>query len=253
MKKRIKSFLICVLHPIVLKLGYQKKIKKETTENKNHLIHNCFTIFKSIGFDPKYIIDIGANRGGWTREVLRHFPNAYFTMFEPQANLHHDMKDLLCNPKIECVGCGVGHTDGNEVFTFLDRDDSSSFVYTERQASKEGYSQSVIPMVTLNKFLENSSKPLPGIIKIDAEGLDLEVLKGATNFLGKTEVILIEAGVVCKTYDNTIYEVIKSMDGYGYRLFEITDMNRPLKQKVLWLTELVFILKGGVVDSECFS
>jgi hypothetical protein len=31
--------------------------------------------------------------------------------------------------------------------------------------------------------------------KIDAEGLDLEVLKGASNYFGKTEIFMVEAGV----------------------------------------------------------
>jgi hypothetical protein len=32
--------------------------------------------------------------------------------------------------------------------------------------------------------------------KIDAEGLDLEVLKGASNYFGKTEIFMVEAGVL---------------------------------------------------------
>jgi hypothetical protein len=33
----------------------------------------------------------------------------------------------------------------------------------------------------------------------------------------------------------------------GYKLFEITDLNRPFENKVLWLVELMFIKKAGVL------
>lgn len=39
------------------------------------------------------------------------------------------------------------------------------------------------------------------------------------------------------------------MDAYGYKLFDITDLNRPWSNNVLWLVELVFVLKNGTIDS----
>ncbi|MEO8209798.1 MAG: FkbM family methyltransferase [bacterium] len=46
----------------------------------------------------------------------------------------------------------------------------------------------MLPIVTLNSVCEKYSLPIPEIVKIDAEGLDLEVVKGAQNLIGKTEV-----------------------------------------------------------------
>jgi hypothetical protein len=42
--------------------------------------------------------------------------------------------------------------------------------------------------------------------------------------------------------------MVNYMDDKGYTLFEITDLNRPFKPNVLWLTELAFIKKGGIID-----
>ncbi len=39
------------------------------------------------------------------------------------------------------------------------------------------------------------------------------------------------------------------MDAKGYCLFDITDLNRPWEKPVLWLVELVFVRKGGRLDS----
>lgn len=139
---------------------------------------------------------------------------------------------------------------GSFLFTIVDRDDSCSFRYTKEEALEAGFKQLEIPVVTLNELLFESKISVPDIIKIDAEGLDIEVLKGASDFFGKTEIFMVEAGVVNKLFHNSFLELINFMNNKGYRLFEITDLNRPFDLKVLWLVELVFVKKGGFIDSQ---
>ena len=38
-----------------------------------------------IGLSPRHIVDVGANRGHWTRTALKVFPGCDVTMIEPQA------------------------------------------------------------------------------------------------------------------------------------------------------------------------
>ena len=64
---------------------------------------------------------------------------------------------------------------------------------------------------------------------------------------------MVEAGVVNKMFENSFLNIINFMDEKGYRLYEITDLNRPFEPKVLWLVELVFVLKNGYIDSKKFS
>jgi len=75
------------------------------------------------------------------------------------------------------------------------------------------------------------------------------VLQGANSFFGKTEVFMVEAGVVNKAFDNSFLKLLTFMDNNGYRLFDITELNRPFIPTVLWLVELVFIKKNGFIDS----
>ena len=59
----------------------------------------------------------------------------------------------------------------------------------------------------------------------------------------------MEAALFCKEFDNSLLKIVDYMDNRGYFLFEITDLNRPFKPQVLWLVELAFIKKGGIIDS----
>ena len=60
---------------------------------------------------------------------------------------------------------------------------------------------------------------------------------------------MVEVGIVNKIFDNSFLKMINFMDEKGYRLFEITDLNRPFQPQVLWLAELVFIKKNGIIDA----
>jgi FkbM family methyltransferase len=217
--------------------------------NKNNLLSILFDNLKTMGFVPKHIVDVGANHGTWTREVLMHFPEANYTLLEPQHWLQKSFQDILdVNPKVQFYPVGAGEREGSFQFTIVDRDDSCSFRYSKEEAETAGFEQIEIPVVTLNGLLSENKWPIPDIIKIDAEGLDIEVLKGASSYFGKTEIFIVEAGVVNKLFENSFLKLINFMDENGYRLFEITDLNRPFKLQVLWLVELVFVKKGGIVD-----
>jgi hypothetical protein len=78
-------------------------------------------------------------------------------------------------------------------------------------------------------------------VKIDAEGLDLNVLAGGPRTIAQADVVLVEAMVACPTYPNTLAVVIARMDELGFRLFDITDLNRTPQRKVLWMIEAVFV------------
>jgi hypothetical protein len=105
-----------------------------------------------------------------------------------------------------------------------------------------------VPVMTLTEIVARGGASVPEMVKIDAEGFDLKVLAGASLLLGKTDIFLVEA-VVCGNYENAAAEVIKFMAEAGYRLVDITDLNRSPKHGVLWLCELAFLRNGcGLFD-----
>ncbi len=252
MKKKAKKLFFRFSKPIFNKLGYQRKTQQyvPVPEGKNVLLETLFTNIKTMGLSPKHIMDIGANHGTWTRETLTYFPDAYYTLIEPQEWLKPSFQDLLdSNPKITYHPAGAGSKPGSFKFTIVERDDSCSFRYTEEEAKEMGYKQVDIPIITLNDLVKINNLPIPDIVKIDAEGLDIEVLKGASELFGKTEIFMVEAGVVIKEFENSFLKMINFMDEKGYRLFEITDLNRPFSLNILWLVELAFVKKNGIIDS----
>jgi len=204
-----------------------------------------FALLQRLGFAPKHILDIGANRGLWTRTAIQHFPDARYTLVEPQDHLKSYIKDLLDRGyKIQWINAGAGDVSGSLPFTLAGRDDSSTFVLTEEQARQAGFPQTPVAIKTLNEIAAASGPPPPDMVKIDAEGFDLRVLAGASDLLGKTDIFLVEA-CVCSAYENSAAAVVEFMANAGYRLMDITDLNRSPRHGVLWLCELAFLRNGS--------
>jgi len=241
-KKNIKNLIRSLFDPIAKKLGYIKPI------NNNFLLSNFLIMLNNIDFKVNHIVDVGANLGQWTRIALKYYPNSFYSLFEPQANLKNRMSDLLVNPKVSLYTAGAGSKNDTLKLTLVDRHDSCTFKYTEEEAKSMGFEQIDVPVYSLSKFFSGKKLPVPELIKIDAEGFDMEVLKGCVDFFGKTEIFFVEASISNPNINNTLKMVIDFMNSKGYRMLDITDLNRPWPNGALWLVEAVFVIRGGFID-----
>ncbi|MFH4964287.1 FkbM family methyltransferase [Gaetbulibacter sp. M235] len=251
LKKTIKKTINRIGYKILKNENYNELVvnRISNTYAKNNLLDNFFNLLINQNYYPMTIYDIGANKGTWTKECLKYFPSATYYLFEPQINLKKDIDFLFSDKKnIQLFSVGVGNTSGELDFTIHERDDSCSFRFLEEEAIQRGFKQIKVPIVKLDNFAIEKKLIYPSILKIDAEGLDLEVLQGAKNLVQKTEIIMIEVGVMNKNINNSVLKVMEYLDQIGFRFFDITDLNRPFENNVLWLCEFVFIKKKGVLD-----
>jgi FkbM family methyltransferase len=249
-KQIIKRIIDPVFRPIAAKLGYVPyKIKSGPFDL-------FLMLLSETGYRPKHIIDIGANYGSWTKAVKTYFPQATYSLFEPLEKLIANLRKMFeDHSKVTIYQQGVGAISETRLFTIVDRDDSCTFNIEKDVAIEKGFVQVPVSIVSLDDFLDKHPHlETPDIIKIDAEGLDLEVLKGMVNrCMGKTELIFIEVAILNREFDNNLLNVVNAMNTYGYSLLDITDIMRPFKFRGLWLAELVFTRKDGELANDFFN
>lgn len=224
-----------------LKLKSSTKIYHADTEN-------FFKTLVNLRFTPRHIVDVGAHLGGWTRSALNVFPSSKYTLFEPQKELLKSQVDLD-KPNIRREYVGAGAVTGRALLSEHRRADSFSFALTKQQARERGFTQVETEVVALDDYFRRQHDwPQPDVLKIDAEGWDIEVINGAASTLTNCEVVLVEAGVLNKRFRNTATEIMNLMGGYGFKLFDITDLNRTPTAGALWNVELAFVKDGGELD-----
>lgn len=143
------------------------------------------------------IIDIGSNKGQFILLILKFFPKLKIYSFEPIKELLDKQKNIFnLRENIFFFNYGIGSKNKNLNFFITERTDSSSFLkintsgnYNNDYFVKEKRN---IKIRNLDQILKNKNLTKPILIKIDVQGYELEVLKGAKQILSKVDYILLE-------------------------------------------------------------
>lgn len=167
---------------------------------------------------PKVIYDIGSNVLHWHRRAKQVWPAARFICFDALVEL------APLYEGIDFVNCVLSDRPNKEVeFFFSYRFSGGSSYYKENSAvNKQAdaiYTQSrILTTTTLDLEVENRSLPFADLIKMDVQGAELDVIKGAPDCLTNAKDIIIELQEV--EYNRgapRAPEVIDYMKSIGFR------------------------------------
>lgn len=167
------------------------------------------------------LIDVGANLGLYSELFNKDVKTKKTYLFEPLRSCFNKI------PKKEnyvlhniCIGASKGEVIFHEA---LGKETHSSVVNREWLYKKPEYSinKKVVP---INK-LDNLFKEKIEVLKIDVEGYELEVLKGAANLLrdNKIDFIQFEYGGAFEDNFIKLNDVITFLAKYKYSVYEIKD------------------------------
>lgn len=151
---------------------------------------------KELGFNFNTIIDVGAAVGEYSKAANFIFPNAMIFAFEPIPESFEKLKNLSKEIKnIEFFNLALSDEEGLAEFHLNEFSFSSSLLKmtnTHKKIFPFTQNETNIKVDTnkLDNVLNNIKKnPL---LKIDVQGAELAVLKGAINSLKEIDVIQLE-------------------------------------------------------------
>lgn len=204
------------------------------------------------GFEPRHIVDVGANRGKWSRKARRVFPDADFTLVEPQIEMQPHL-DRFCgqNPSAaRWINAGVGAEMGELPLTLHPDTVSTTFVMSEAEARQAGLARRVVPIITLDHIAANVIQTIPDLVKIDAEGFEQEIIRGAGTLIGQTELFLLEAHFFGGN-DNPcgLGQLIQMMVDLGYMPYDFTSFQKRPHDGAVGLCEIAFARQQGLLRS----
>jgi len=184
----------------------------------------CLSRMLRNGFQPKLVIDVGAYVGDWTRMCRRVFPNASILMIEPQAATQGALQQIAA--------------EGESPFYEAQ---SGSSVLTEW--AREGQqATATIDMTTLDAVTADTAFAAPDLLKLDVQGYELEILKGAPRALASTEAVLMEVNFIdIHSGAPLFHEAVQFMAEHEFRLYDIGTFFRRPFDAALWQADVVFV------------
>ncbi len=173
-------------------------------------------------------IDVGANRGAVLAEMRRVAPRGRHIAFEPLPHLCQVLRSLFPGADVHQAALydEPGEADFSYVHGIAEGWSGLRFrpVPMQKQPAVE---QIKVRLEVLDEVLDPDYRP--AVIKIDVEGAELQVLRGALSTLRRHQpVVIFEHGAgsadAYGTSPGDVYELLR--DEAGFRIFDL-DGNGP--------------------------
>lgn len=184
-------------------------------------------IMKKLVKQGDVVLDIGANLGWYTTHIAKLLPIEKCYSFEPVSGIFAKLKRHCSvnsvESKVSLHQCALGDSNGSiELHTFPDLPHGHSSIST---LGRDNYVTCQAPMFTLDTFISDRSLSKIDFIKMDVEGAEMLVLKGAGEFLRRTDppIWVIELNIeTAASFGHTPADVLRTLCQHQeYELFKV--------------------------------
>jgi FkbM family methyltransferase len=173
---------------------------------------------------PATVIDVGAHSGQFALLVRSECPKAKVISFEPQPEPGAQYRRFL-GASAELRMVALGETMGEATLNVTRASDSSSLLpIGEEQVTRfpgtDRVAELTVPVSTLDtEFPDPCSLAGPVLLKIDVQGFELAVLRGAAGLLAVAQWIYVELSFV-ELYSGQPLApaVIRFLDDHGFEM-----------------------------------
>lgn len=229
----------CALHKKVNHMFTQDEKCFQWAEN---FIYNRY--YKNLAWDKEVIpciFDIGHNTGDFTKVVLNSTGRKVkIFAFEPNYRL---ISNFSNHPDVTLINSALSNTVGNSTLyvptkRLEDNSYSTCSSLTERPVFKNltdcHVEQISVEVTTVDTFCNSNNIAYIDYLKIDTEGYELEVIKGAEHMFSKKLIAggQFEFGDTFKERNYEISDVINILTNHDYDCF-LGDININNKLHVL--------------------
>jgi FkbM family methyltransferase len=167
----------------------------------HHHIYRSIRLAKKLLNQKFIILDIGGGIGATAKLFNQFFPENKIIVFEPINDNFDAIKiRFSATTNIEIIKCAAGNENSVKKINIANRITSSSILPLAADLNSTVFNDKnlgqvrdeCIEIVRLDDFMLNDHNEI-GILKIDVQGFELDVLKGAEVTLKRTDVIVLEA------------------------------------------------------------
>jgi exopolysaccharide biosynthesis WecB/TagA/CpsF family protein len=172
------------------------------------------------------VVDVGGNTGAWTQEVQRGIGSkGRWLIVEPAEEACAVIQELRL-PNVELIRAALSDHQGTA--TLFTPGNCSGLASLHRRddtfARQLDFEERKVPVTTLDSLIESHGIDRIDFLKLDTEGHELWVLRGARGLLeaGRIRVLTFEFGagnINSRTYFRDLWTLLTP---YGYTIWRIT-------------------------------
>lgn len=177
-----------------------------------------------------YVIDVGANDGGHGQELREGGYRGPILSFEPLAHAHAALVRRAAGDPVWHVAprCALGEREGEVTIHVAGNSVSSSLLpmldrHVQSAPQSATVAEELVPMVMLDAVTGFGLKDAKrALLKVDTQGYELPVLKGAIRTLQQCQGVRLEMSIVPLYEGQSLYrEVIDHLDRLGFDLWAL--------------------------------
>lgn len=185
--------------------------------------YQMLTSLSKQGINPQTILDVGANVGQFTIASANIYPEALIYSFEPLPDCFSRLKNNTRSySNVSVSQLALGDEKGNVAF-HVNRHSHSSSILPLSENHKKSFPEAEVAeeikvdVSTLDLELPNLKLESPVLLKIDVQGYESQVLKGAQNVFDKIDLIILESSFKPMYEGELLFlEIIDQMKRYGF-------------------------------------
>lgn len=177
------------------------------------------------GYEFSVAFDVGANVGQSLKSMHKEFKDIY--TFEPVSSTFVILKERCGAMKnVRFFNLAFGSIE-QRVDMLVSNNSTTNRILSSSESAHESGTESV-KVLRLDDFCLANSVDFISYLKIDAEGYDLEVLKGSSSMLSSSSIDFIEAEVGMHKGNSThvgFDKCLAFMSAFDYSFFGFYDQN----------------------------
>ena len=204
---------------------------------------HSFRVLKEMGIPVETVIDVGILSS--TFELIEAYGNVPQILIEPIVEFEDRIRAVYgkYNVKYELVKVAASDKDGEALMKTHSVRDGVGITHARMADSNDVPGEyRKVPMLKVDTIVAQRKLAKPYLLKIDVDGAELEILKGAEGTLKDCSVVCVETSPI------NLYQRSEAIRKHGFQLFDLVDLcyyNKRLIQM-----DAIFVKTDIILDKK---
>ena len=203
--------------------------QRENAQQRRPSKLSTLQTFVEFGIPVNTVIDVGVLTQ--TSELIKCFPDKKHALFEPVPDHEQAIRQAYKDIDYDLHQCAISNEDGTSQLRLIR--DSKKAISHSQLSDSTGEDCITVKQYKLDTIMGDYSYKPPYLLKVDVDGKDIDVLKGAKTILPDCACVIVEATAP------RVEPTLSLLCSQGFFLWDIVDI--CYAHGTLWQVDLVFL------------